>query len=216
MAIFPANSAMSFQIRTATLQDLGQLADLLTAGFYCNTGWIRLIYPLLRFGIHEDLKTRLNGYITQYACLAAARSVQTAPWTFSQTGSKPDLDELVGTVEMSCRPTYVWLFNQPRYLYLSNLAVDPRFRRQGVARQLLQACEQLALEWGFQDLYLHVMENNNQARNLYHKAGFRLQSVEWSLSANVFGQPKRLLMHKPLTVTRLPQSLQIPDFSDPV
>ena len=199
---------MPFQIRTATLKDLGPLADLLVVGFYRNQGWIRLIYPLLRLGIYEDLKTRLNSYRAQYACLAAAR-----PWQAAQlSGVQSGRDELVGTVEISCRPTYVWMLNQQRYLYLSNLAVDPRFRRQGVARQLLQACEQLALEWGFKDIYLHVMEDNAQARRLYSRAGFRLKSIEWSFSANLFGKPRRLLMHKPLSATLLPHSSQVADF----
>ena len=41
---------------------------------------------------------------------------------------------------------------------LSNLAVYPRWRRRGVATELVAECERLARCWGFDELLLLVQE----------------------------------------------------------
>ncbi|MEM6591364.1 MAG: GNAT family N-acetyltransferase, partial [Cyanobacteria bacterium P01_C01_bin.73] len=161
-------SSPLFQIRTATLGDLGSLSNLLTTGFYRKDGWTKWLYPLIRLGIHEDLKARLSSRNDRYACLMAVysasspvtqasatqasvtqTSVTQAPVTGTlhqknvRNSGRTDANHIVGTVEISCRPNSLWLLNQPRYLYLSNLTVDTQFRRQGAAQQLLNACEAL-------------------------------------------------------------------------
>lgn len=109
-------------------------------------------------------------------------------------------DYLAGTVEMTLRSTNPWsLYSSSQYPYVSNLAVRAECRRQGVARQLLLSCERIALEWGFRDIYLHVLENNDKARRLYHKLGYRLHQVDSSWTCLLLGQPRRLLLHKRLT-----------------
>jgi ribosomal-protein-alanine acetyltransferase len=49
-----------------------------------------------------------------------------------------------------------------------NLAVDPAFRRRGVATELL--CE--LVHWSPGEIFLEVRESNAAARNLYKKLGF--------------------------------------------
>ena len=56
--------------------------------------------------------------------------------------------------------------------YLCNIAVDPSFRRQGVARRMLAACETLAEERGFERFYLHVRLGDEAARALYDSSGY--------------------------------------------
>lgn len=183
-------------IRAARLEDLPQLADLLATSFYPPEGWSHWLYPLMRMGIYEDLKHRLRTRTTpHYLCLTAVRYSQSYPSV--QHG--PNF--LSGTVEMSSRPLSFMEFMKPKQLYLSNLAVDPTCRRQGVAQQLLRTCERFAREWGFQDLYLHVMEDNTQAQQLYLKAGYQLCHTEHTLWTWIAKQPKRLLMRKLLNPT---------------
>jgi ribosomal-protein-alanine acetyltransferase len=50
-----------------------------------------------------------------------------------------------------------------------NLAVAPEFRRQGVARQLLEPL----LHRGGNTVFLEVRESNQAARNLYNSMGFQ-------------------------------------------
>ncbi|KXZ52562.1 hypothetical protein GPECTOR_9g606 [Gonium pectorale] len=56
--------------------------------------------------------------------------------------------------------------------YISNMAVDPKFRRQGVARALLAACEDAARGAGRREVWLHVREADAPARALYGSAGY--------------------------------------------
>ncbi|MFE4108046.1 GNAT family N-acetyltransferase [Almyronema epifaneia] len=183
-----SGESISFRVRTAGLEDLNQLADILVASFYPQTGWMYFVYPLLRLGIYEDLKHRFRSQPARYACFA----VQSAEATLSSE------QPVIGTVELSCRPAQVWPFSLTKYPYVSNLAVHQQFRRRGVARQLLQACEQTARSWGFRSLYLHVMEDNQQARHLYTKMGYQLKQAEWNPWGALWGKPQRLLLYKPL------------------
>ncbi len=178
-----------FTIRTAQARDLTTLAEILADSFHLRTGFMRWAYPMLRLGIYEDLRNRLRSNSPHYACLVAV----------ADSPAVADSGELLaGTVELALRSPPYWQKSAAQYPYISNLAVRKSCRRQGVARQLLLACERTSLEWGFQDLYLHVLDNNHQARQLYLKAGYELCQVEPSYSAWFFGRPKRLFLHKHL------------------
>jgi ribosomal protein S18 acetylase RimI-like enzyme len=182
-----------FQIRAATSKDLTSLAEILADSFHSRAGMGGWVYPLLRLGIYEDLRNRLNSCSPRYICLVAVTSE-----TIGSSGG----DRLVGTVEMALRSTHPWLFgSSPQSPYLSNLAVHHDCRRQGAARQLLTSCERLALRWGFQDLYLHVLENNHQARRLYFKLGYRLHQIDGGWTSLLLRKPRRLLLHKHLSKT---------------
>ena len=56
---------------------------------------------------------------------------------------------------------------------IANMAVDQRYRKQGIARMLLQACEQHALATGREYISLVVHRRNIPARELYQSSGFR-------------------------------------------
>ncbi len=181
----------NFTIRTAQAPDLSNLADILTDSFHPPTGIMGWAYPILRLGIYEDLRTRLRSASPQYVCLVAVTTVSTV------SGS---CEELAGTVEIALRSSS-WQSRSSKYPYISNLAVKNSCRRQGVARKLLLACEQTALKWGYSSLYLHVLENNHQARQLYLKSGYQLCQVEPTYGAWLLGHPKRLFLQKHLTPT---------------
>ncbi len=56
---------------------------------------------------------------------------------------------------------------------IANMAVDQKYRKQGIAGLLLQACEQHALAMGTEYISLVVHKQNNPARGLYESSGFR-------------------------------------------
>ena len=143
--------------------------------------------PFLKLGICEDLRSRLRSNTPYYACLVA--SIPATPLA--------EKEKIAGTVEIALR-TSPWSANREQHLYISNLAVITSYRRQGIAQKLLLKCDQIALEWGFQDLSLHVLENNFQARQLYSKSGYQLSKTEHSLWASVLKRPRRLLLSKRL------------------
>ena len=125
---------------------------------------------------------RLRQRHCQYECLTAIREPQT---------------KVIGTVELAVRPVHDGhcVFEAP---YLSNVAVHPRYRRRGIATQLLLQAEQQAIAWGFRDIYLHVLERNQPAQALYARLGYQLISTEFTYVNWLLQQPRQVLLHKRL------------------
>jgi len=197
--------ASHFIIRTARQSDLTGLTEILADSFHPRNGIWNWFYPLFRLGIYEDLRNRLRSAPENYICLVALEPVSggTNQGNSDRIYSQPSEfehadDSVVGTVEMALRPSS-WQPWGSQYPYISNLAVYKSCRRRGAALQLLRYCERIALEWGFEDIYLHVLENNHQARQLYLKAGYELHKVDPSWSDLLFMRPRRLFLHKHLT-----------------
>jgi ribosomal protein S18 acetylase RimI-like enzyme len=190
-----------FVIRTARQNDLNILADVLACSFHSQDGVAGWLYPLLRLGIYEDLRTRIRSKATHHACLVAVSSTPTSDIMYKNLptlGAVPAMTDLiVGTVEIGLRAQPPWQAHQ-KQLYLSNLAVKKEFRRKGIAKQLLLMCERIALDWGYKDLYLHVLEDNQPARRMYFKAGYRVETVESSIGSWLLGRSKQLFLHKQL------------------
>lgn len=196
-------------VRTARCQDLNALAEVLTHSFHPPIGLMAWAYPLLKLGIHEDLRCRLQEGSPHYLCLAAVVSQYPIhAKTNENAAASPERDrsvksaatdcweEVAGTVEIAVRSSGI--IGATQYAYISNLAVSQRYRRQGIARKLILSCEPAARDWGFREIYLHVLEDNERARQLYSSSGYRLYRVEPSLGSLLFNRPRRLLLHKPL------------------
>ena len=198
-------------IRSAHQQDVGSLADLLASSFHRSEGWLGWLYPLLRAGIYEDLHHRLRQPAKHYACLAAidrsspgpplprrsSQPSQSSPcWLRSHTRPSTHGVPLVGTVEISTKSQFLLGWGEPAYLYVSNLAIQETYRRQGIATALLRECDDLAQSWGFQSIYLHVLEDNQAARQLYRAAGYQVEAVLGDWLSQFLGRSRRLLMRK--------------------
>ncbi len=184
-----------YAVRAAQPQDLQGLSLLLTESFHSFKGWkgcFRILQPVMRWGIYEDLKQRWRTTSPYYHCWVAVLLPSDGE---SESWGKPE--RLAGTVEVSLR---CWSHWNPfaQYPYVSNLAVNAQDRCQGVAQLLLECCEQSARKWGCEEIYLHVLENNHPARCLYYKVGYRLQQAELSWTALLLGKPKRLFLQKRL------------------
>jgi len=175
-------------IRAARQEDLSNIASLLTESFYPANGLAGWFSPLLRLGVYQDLRSHLTTTSGQ-ACFVAVQGTPSQPGDYCQ---------LAGTVEVTLRSLSPWRLAIPKYPYISNLAVEGTYRRQGIAHRLLLACERTVLEWGFQDLYLHVLENNRAARQLYAKIGYQIHRIDPHWTAILLNQPQRLLLHKRL------------------
>lgn len=188
-----AFSSMRFLVRVAKLKDTKAMSEVLANSFHSREGFWGWAFPLLQSGIYEDLQHRLLKKRDHYACLVA---VLLAPETVLLTGMNDNKEVLVGTVEMSVRSLGPWQLDNYEYVYISNLAVHPQYRQQGIARQLLKCCERTAMEWGFQELFLHVLENNQAACQLYQQVGYRVHSHDWTWGSLIFGQPRKLFLRK--------------------
>ncbi len=177
--------AYDLEVRPLRRQDIPAIAETIVTGFHDTNRWWSFFWnPLLALGVREDLQAQLKSGNCERACLVA---VARFPSTRAEI--------VVGTIELSLRRD--WLRSPSVSTYLSNLTVQPYYRRRGIARRLLRASERFARDWGTWNLSLHVMEDNQAARQLYKAHGYDLQRVEMDWSA-LWGTPRRLLLGKAL------------------
>ncbi|MTJ14837.1 GNAT family N-acetyltransferase [Anabaena sp. UHCC 0187] len=176
-------SVGQLQIRVATPDDLISIAQIVAESFHSQEGLWGWAFPLFRVGIYEDIKHRLQFPSPHHVCLVAVDAA---------TKDHP----IMGTIEMSVRLSDSWASVNHGFPYLSNLAVHPSYRRLGIASSLLIRCEQISQVWGFQDLYLDVLENNHQARQLYFKLAYRVYKVESPWNALFLNRSRQILLHK--------------------
>lgn len=69
---------------------------------------------------------------------------------------------------------------------ITNVAVDPERRRQGIGKMLLRGLLAKAGELGIRRIFLEVRVSNTAARALYEQAGFRTVDVR----KNYYEKPK--------------------------
>ncbi|XP_062188376.1 GCN5-related N-acetyltransferase 10, chloroplastic [Phragmites australis] len=137
-----------------------------------------------------------NSPLNRYACLVAE-----AAKAASRMSMAP-FENIVGVVDCTVQDEddiLKHLKGADEYLYVSGIAVLPSFRRRKVGTALLKACEALALQWRHRFMALRAYEDDDSARGLYAKAGYRVVSrdpdwVTW------VGRRRRVLMIKELPV----------------
>jgi ribosomal protein S18 acetylase RimI-like enzyme len=188
-----AFDADRLEIRAVSEEEIHFVAEIVTRSFHFDRGWMGWFTPLFKLGIAEDLRHRLrsHGFSPSFG--------QSQPQVCS-IALCPDRgqSQVIGTIEVGVRTTPYRQPPQHRYVYISNLAVSRDFRRRGVAQSLLTNCEQLAKSWGYTELHLHVMGNNERGRALYKKLGYELVSSELVWSIMPWRRPERLFLCKQL------------------
>lgn len=176
------SSDVSRIIREAQVRDIQALTEVLTVSFHPTKGWLLFLQPLLKLGVYEDLRSRLRGTTPYYCCLVAVEVTKT---------TSVSLEKIVGTIELSLRTGF-----NSHYLYISNLAVVESHRRQGIARCLLRQCEQIASKWGYDTLNLHVLQDNEGAKQLYLQNGYQVSVTEATWPSWLFSRSPRLFLQK--------------------
>lgn len=182
---------LKLTIHPATIEDTKEISTILAQSFYNFPEFAHWIYPFLRFTINEDLRYRLRSSSPHYRCLVA----KAIPSGEGDRLSQDDADSvIVGTIEIALRSS-MWS-NNPQHPYISNLAVAEDYRRLGVGSQLLAACEQSALDWGYSEIRLHVLDRNESAKQLYCKNGYQISQIEPNWGNLWFDYSPRLLLKK--------------------
>jgi ribosomal protein S18 acetylase RimI-like enzyme len=190
-------SQANLTVRVAEPSDVIGIVNLITTSFQPQNWLMRCFFPLVRLGLYEDLRHALRSP-------GSKTSVHLVALLTAETHSSPR-SRMVGTVEITLRPSAPISWGTVHYPYLSNLAVCPDYRRRGVAQELLRACEAIVQDLGHQNLYLHVLENNHSAKRLYSHAGYQLHQTDPIWSHLFLHQPRRLLLHKSLGTPANPQ-----------
>jgi ribosomal protein S18 acetylase RimI-like enzyme len=181
------------EIRAVREEEIHCVADIITRSFHFDRGWMGWFTPLFKLGIAEDLRHRLRSNIVSGSSHGKQQQVCSIA-AYTDRGKS----QVIGTIEVGMRTTN---YRQPtphRYVYISNLAVSRDFRRLGIAQELLRDCERLTTAWGYTELYLHVMGNNDRGRRLYEKLGYEIVSRETVWSIVPWHRPERLFLCKQL------------------
>jgi ribosomal protein S18 acetylase RimI-like enzyme len=84
---------------------------------------------------------------------------------------------IIAFVDLDARPAK--RLQDPPRPYLSDLSVDPDWRRNGIASQLIEECERLAHKMGKHDLYIRVERNNTPAIYMYQGLGYEEQPHDY-------------------------------------
>jgi ribosomal protein S18 acetylase RimI-like enzyme len=181
------------EIRPVREDEIHRVADIITRSFHFDRGWMAWFTPLFRLGIAEDLRNRLRTRVP-------TSSYNKPPQQVCSIALYIDREQchVAGTVEVGVRTTERYRQNQHRYVYLSNLAVSRDFRRRGLAQELIRSCEQQTIDWGYTELHLHVMGDNERGRKLYQKLGYETVSSEFVWSIIPWHRPERLFLRKQL------------------
>ena len=104
----------------------------------------------------------LIGFEARIAAWESSGGTDHAVLVLSDDDDDDDKGALAGLIELSMQPmtgdTAPMLpvpMNvkrmKPISPYISNLAIDPRFRRKGHAQRLVRACEKQAVDWGYEN-----------------------------------------------------------------
>ncbi len=102
------------------------------------------------------------------------------PWTremFLQEVRRPDISRILvarvaGAGELGAVTGYLCLWVVGDELHINNVAVDPTFRRQGIASRLLEAALEYGGGRGAKRALLEVRPSNVAAQALYRRYGF--------------------------------------------
>ena len=109
------------------------------------------------------------------------------PWTYEQLYEELDNRTAHFIVAEADSETagYMGIFVVCESSYVSNIAVFPDYRRQGLGKRLIGEAVRIALENGAQSLSLEVRPSNTPAVKLYSSLGFE----EVGLRKNFYRNP---------------------------
>jgi ribosomal protein S18 acetylase RimI-like enzyme len=137
---------------------------------------LRGVAVLLEHAFREDLT-----YLQLWSRVPLLRNFSAYLWAASFAPSMPDAlfgfvwehdRRIVGNVTISPDES------KRQHWLVSNVAVDEKFRRQGIGRQLMEAAITEARGRGAEAMVLNVRPHNEAAIRLYEKLGFQQLDTE--------------------------------------
>jgi ribosomal protein S18 acetylase RimI-like enzyme len=192
--------AEQFTVRLATAGDDPAIAALVVDGF------LDKFRPI--FGSRVDRALRImEKWVTLEHASGGVTSLVTEGYSTSEIAGSVGVRTAPSREDVLARglwralnrnlglPRTLWattLLSYPRYnytaseAYVERLVVSPSFRRQGIARLLLTAAEDLARETGKESVGLHVSGNNLTALRLYEAEGYEEVGRQGSLLTGYF------------------------------
>ncbi|MDN6626526.1 MAG: GNAT family N-acetyltransferase [Pisciglobus halotolerans] len=167
-------------IRKAEEKDNEQLIDGIIQIYHDMESPLFEEVPLttLRYMIKESMKDEDYRYRYEHG-LVCVRNDKTAGFVFSYDGTEEgSMDEGFrerlrdhGFEKLASAPLEPE--TKPNEWYIDNLLTVPAFRKQGVGTELLEAVSSVAVEAGKSIVGLNCDQDNDRAKRLYEKQGFK-------------------------------------------
>jgi ribosomal protein S18 acetylase RimI-like enzyme len=144
-----------FFVRHCLPGDVGAAADILTDAFFKeNTNFIT--YQWERFTTYLSLEGTYPRLGDRRAIFVACHAIN---------------GRVLGLAEIDDTPSKK--NNDTPRPYMFNVAVDPKWRRKGIARALVLACESFArTAWEKPQVYLKVRDTSKEAIAMYESLGY--------------------------------------------
>ena len=167
---------MTIQYKSGQQQDCSQIADWINSIGHGHIEYLlnglvpgRSALQHLASVLHED-----EHYCYRNVDLAIDRN-RIIGLVFSYISDANELTSEMHSILSKDRIQWMQYFSDNQVKnswYINTLGVVNEFRRQGIARKLLDQVSKRALQNEIQCLSLHVYENNTEAINLYESCGF--------------------------------------------
>jgi len=160
-------------IRKCRYSDLTIVAEMIVTSFYTAKMRNSPFSAVLKLGELNRLQQNFPYADDQHFMFVAT----TTSTSVKKNDKKNDDTDIVGFVDLDFRPATRSI--DPPRPYLSDLAVDPNHRRQGIATTLIQKCEALAqtnTKNKNKSLYIRVEQANDAAVQMYEQ--FQYQQME--------------------------------------
>lgn len=143
----------------------------------------------LRLSVFSDVSPDIQSQFCYRSCQAIAARRMRGACCIVATSSRiinvatgSQANSIVGTAECSFHEFFGTQLGLRRpansILYVTEVAVNPSVRRQGVASKLLRAVDTFAKDRGIESIYLHVDVCNYGAIRLYDKCGYKKVSSD--------------------------------------
>jgi len=159
--------------------DLGEVSNIVMNSFYSGDSIKGPWRHMYRLGELNRLQQNFP-YNDELHCMLVAAC--------------PYSEQVVAFVDIDARPPTRQI--DPPRPYLSDLCTNPMWRRRGIARALVEQCEDLSLQMNKEELYIRVEQNNTAAIEMYKNLAYTRQSHEY------FGvKDTTMLLHKKLVET---------------
>jgi len=192
------SSPLSFRIRKINFSELDQVSKIILVSFYKEEfqkgPWKHLcsMNELSRLQSNFPYSDP-NHYM--YAAVAESSKSSAASPSARRTLKNSNNNNnakpmIVGFVDIDGRPPKQ--VTDPPRPYLSDLCIHPQWRRKGIARALIQKCEQTVQEqMNKSEMYIRVEQSNDAARSMYDGLGYSHQEHD------IFGvRDTTMLLHR--------------------
>ena len=93
-------------------------------------------------------------------------------------------NKIVGYVMLSSREGKKNGYRYRKQLEIDAMGVDEKYRNQGIGFEILEYVKKYAKENNYTDLRLTVNEENENAKHLYEKVGFKVRNIAYTLQLN--------------------------------